>query len=184
MNDRTNAERQRRYVQRLKDRAATPHSPDMVLAALANLQPIHLRCGLDEVFARTLMAEAARLCPTANATCDIASSVSNDGIAAPIDPELLAEWKKACADVVRGEVGFRQGLLMKAKALLDMRVAGLQKIIKGFREEGSKHVAAASPGSVGKLAHELEVLLYNHEIIPKSRYIAGWEKRMARPPRA
>jgi hypothetical protein len=63
MTDTTNAERQRRYIKKLKDRADEPHSPDMVLAALAKLQPYHLPKGYEESFAVKLMEEAARLFP-------------------------------------------------------------------------------------------------------------------------
>jgi hypothetical protein len=59
--DRTNAERQRRYIARLKALGRESHSPDMVLTALSKLKPMHLLHA--ENFAMRLVAEAERLCP-------------------------------------------------------------------------------------------------------------------------
>jgi hypothetical protein len=57
----TSAERQRRYIGRLKAAAAAPQNPDAILAAIAELKP--RRLADRERFARRLVDEAARLCP-------------------------------------------------------------------------------------------------------------------------
>ena len=59
--DKTNAERQRRYVARLKARAEAPHSPELILQALAKLKPGHFPKGTIAGFAKGLIAEAVRL---------------------------------------------------------------------------------------------------------------------------
>ena len=74
--DKTNAERQRRYVARLKERAAEPHSPDAVLAALAKLKPVHFPKGSVEDFAMKVIAEAERL-SISNTSPEITRPVSN-----------------------------------------------------------------------------------------------------------
>lgn len=93
--DRTNAERQRRYIAKLKQHAGEPHSPDMVLAALERLQPYHFPKGTLETFAQRLRATADRLSPVSNATPEILRSVSDgDALEARVR-ELEAELDQA-----------------------------------------------------------------------------------------
>jgi hypothetical protein len=53
----SNAERQRRYVARLKERAKAPLGPAAILHALAKLRPVHVPKG----FVKRLTAEGKRL---------------------------------------------------------------------------------------------------------------------------
>lgn len=76
-----------------------------------------------------------------------------------------------------------RSLISRATIKTDL-VASLQKLLTSLHTEGKKHPAAASPGTVALVAHKLEVLLHAHGIIPKSRYLASWEKRTAKPPGA
>jgi hypothetical protein len=77
--------------------------------------------------------------------------------------ESLERWEEIDAEV-RSQFGDPDLAALPA----DKLVAGLQRIIKGLRDEGKKHAAAASPDTVARFAHDLEVLLYSHEVIPKS----------------
>jgi hypothetical protein len=89
--DRTNAERQRRYIARLKALGRELHSPDMVLAALSKLKPMHLPKGYAETFAMRLVAEAKRLCPgVSNVTQEFRSDVTNTSIKAA-EPDRRGE---------------------------------------------------------------------------------------------
>jgi hypothetical protein len=74
---RTNAERQRRYIAKLKERADAPHSPDVILDALARLRPIHFLKGEAARFAARLRAEAERLAPGLRDEDESRSPVSN-----------------------------------------------------------------------------------------------------------
>ncbi len=92
--DKTNAERQRRYIERLKQKADAPHGPDMVLAAIAKLRPVHFLNGQVEAFAERLIAEAARLSPVTNMSPDLGRGVSNGSLARELEAALAAAQKR------------------------------------------------------------------------------------------
>jgi hypothetical protein len=93
--DRTNAERQRRYINRLKARADTPHSPDVVLEALGRLKPVHFPTGLGvAAFAKRVIAEAERIAPgVTNVSREFRQGVTNT----PAEGARIAELEKELA---------------------------------------------------------------------------------------
>ena len=93
---RTNAKRQRQYMQRLKERAAAaPQSPD-ILAALAKLQPHDFPKGMAAVFAHRVIAEAQRLLaaverPVSHAAPDSRTSITDRKHPVSDEPAAVAQ---------------------------------------------------------------------------------------------
>jgi hypothetical protein len=136
--ERTNAERQRRYIARLKARADAPHSPDIVLEALARLKPVHFLKGTVETFAKRIVVETERLAP----------GVTNASVQ-EVDIGQLP--RPLTATLLRGRA-----------PLADKLIA----LIEDLAVEASKNQVTMSVSAVAALTHHLDKLLVEHKIIP------------------
>ena len=120
---RSNAERQRRYVAKLKARAAEPHSPDVVLEALAKLKRIHFPAGTAEHFANKVIAEAERISGTSR---EISGPVTNGKQLVGGSPEIRRTYIASLSKMDRGRrltaVNDFAKRLMKAFPDLDIKV--------------------------------------------------------------
>jgi hypothetical protein len=160
--DKTNAERQRRYIERLKQKADAPHSPAMILAALARLRPTHFPKVAIPQFARQLIAEAERLSPAVtNATEKFFSTVTN----APVrttksqtesHKEAFPTGDKLEIRKLQAELGRTRELLAKAEAKLATMPPG-ERDREVERLKTRNRTLTAENRHLSKWAHE-EVL--------------------------
>jgi len=124
--DLTNAERQRRYIARLKAQAGEPQSPDLILAALARLQPKHFPKGALVTFARQVIAEGERLLLVSNGRAPIAPEpVSNEPRV-----DTLKRLREEIRDLMASNKTWRLATGGDARAAIGERFLAAQKHIK------------------------------------------------------
>jgi hypothetical protein len=157
----TNAERQRRYIERLKARADAPHSPDMVLAGLAKLKPIHLggKAAVAE-FARLVRAQADRLSPGSDTSREIRTGVSNTagaGQPKPAKPKMPQAERNARAAAGRAAAKIRKA----EREAYDAQIrkdnkARIRKLVGLKAKAADSGVTAAEAKAFSAKAKELE----------------------------